>query len=65
MLSTQPFVIRVMGGLTLLTAVDHRHALLALLELHLAGRPIQLVELADGVGASDELPGQLHVHPII
>ena len=54
-----------MGDLALTTAVDHCQTSTTLLELHLAGRLVQPVELAGGVGASDELPGQLHVHPII
>ena len=54
-----------MSDLALAAAVDHCLAPTALLELHLAGRLVQLVELAGGVGASDELPGQLHIHPVI
>ena len=54
-----------MSDLTLAAAVDRRLAATALLELHLAGRLVQAVVLAGGVGASDELSGQLHVHPII
>ena len=65
MLSTQPLVLGVMSDLALAAAVDHSLAATTVLELHLAGRLVQLVELAGGVGASDELPGQLHVHPII
>ena len=65
MLPAQPLVLRVMSDLALATAVDHRLASAALLELHLTGRLVQLVELAAGVGASDELPRQLHVHPVI
>ena len=64
MRSAQPLVLRVMGGLTLAAAVDRRHAATTLLELYLAGRFVQAVELAGGVGASDELPGQLHIHPV-
>ena len=61
----QPLMLRVVCGLTLATAVDHSFAATALLELYLAGRLVQLAELACGVGASDELSGQLHVHPVI
>ena len=49
-----------MGDLALAAAVDHSLAATALLELHLAGRLVQLVEHVVEVGASDELPGQLH-----
>ena len=65
MLPAQPLVLRVVGDLTLAAAVDHSLTLLTLLELHLASRLVQLAELAGRVGASDELPGQLHVHSII
>ena len=65
MLATQALVLWVMGGLALAAAVDHSLAATALLELHLAGRLVQLVELTGGVGASDELSGQLHVHPVV
>ena len=54
-----------MSDLALATAVDHSQTATTLLELHLAGRLVQPVELAGGVGASYELPGQLHVHPVI
>ena len=54
-----------MGDLALTAAVDHSLAATTHLELHLPGRLVQLVELAGGVGASDELPGQLHVHPVV
>ena len=53
-------MIRVMNGLTLAAALDHSLIATTLLELHLATRLIQLVELAGGVGASDELSEQLH-----
>ena len=56
---------RIMSDLTLFTAVDHSLTATALLEFHLAGRLVQAVVLAVGVGASYELPGQLHVHPVI
>ena len=65
MLPAQPLVLRVMDGLALATAVYHRLAATALLELDLSGRLVQLVELAAGVGASYELPGQLHVHSVV
>ena len=65
MLITQPLVFRVMGSLTLATAVDHSLAATTLFELHLTSGLVQLIELAAGVGASYELPGQLHVHPVI
>ena len=65
MLRTQPPMLRVMGGLALAAAVDHGLTATALLELHMAGRLVQLVELACGVGASYELPGQLHIHPVV
>ena len=61
----QPFVMRVMSDLTLFAAVDHSPTPTALLELYLASRLIQSIEFAGGVGASDELPGQLHVHLVI
>ena len=64
-LPTQLLVLRVMGDLTITAAVDHSLAATALLELYLASGVVQLIELAAGVGASDELPGQLHVHPIV
>ena len=54
-----------MSDLALAAAVNHSLAAAALLKLHLAGRLVQLAVLAGGVGASDELPGQLHVHPVI
>ena len=54
-----------MSDLAFAAAVDHRHAPTTLLELHLTGRLVQPVELAGGVGASDELSGQLHIHPVI
>ena len=54
-----------MSDLTIAAAVYHSLAATAVLELYLAGRLVKLVELAGGVGASDELPGQLHVHPIV
>ena len=65
MLPTQLLVIRVMGDTTLATAVDDCPATTAKLKLHLPGRLVQLVKLAGRVGASNELPGQLHVHPIV
>ena len=65
MLPAVDLVFRVMGGLALPAAVDHRQAATTLLKLYLAGRLVKLVELAAGVGASDEIPGQLHVHPVI
>ena len=65
MLPAQPLVLRVMGDLALAATVDHSLAATVLLELYLAGRLVQLVELAGGVGASYELPGQLHVHPVV
>ena len=49
-----------MGDLALAAAADHSLAATALLELHLTGRLVQLVELVVEVGASDELSGQLH-----
>ena len=55
----------VMSDLALTTAVDHSPTPTALLELHLAGRLVKAVELAGGVGASDEFPGKLHVHLVI
>ena len=58
-------MLRVMGGLALAAAVDHCMTATALLELHLTCRLVQLIELAGGVGASYELSGQLHVHPVI
>ena len=64
-LLTKALVLRVMGGLALAAAVYYSLTATALLELHLSGRPVKLVELAGGVSASYELPGQLHVHPII
>ena len=64
-LPTQPLVLRVMGDLTLAATVDHSSATSALLELHLACRLVQLVMLTAVVGASNELPGQLHVDSII
>ena len=54
-----------MSDLTLAAAVDHCMTATALLELHLTCRLVQLIELAGGVGASYELSGQLHVHPVI
>ena len=54
-----------MGDLTLAAAVDPGLAAATLLKLHLACRLVQLVELTGGVGASDELPGQQHVHPVV
>ena len=54
-----------MGNLELTAAVDHCIAAAALLKLHLAGRLVQAVELAGGVGAPDKLPRQLHAHPIV
>ena len=54
-----------MGDLALAAAVDHCLTATATLELHLAGRLVQLVMLAGGVSASYELPGQLHVHPVV
>ena len=54
-----------MDGLTLATAVDHSLAAAALLELHLAGRLVQLVVLADRVGAAKEAAAQLLTHVII
>ena len=65
MLEAQPLVLRVMCDLAFAAAVDHSLAPTALPEFHLAGRLVQLVELTGRVGASDELPRQLHVHPII
>ena len=65
MLPTQPLVLRIMGGLTLPTAIDHHMTATALLKLYFAGRLVQLVEVAAGVSASNELPGQLHVHPVV
>ena len=64
MLPTQPLVLRIVGDLTLAAAVDHSMAT-ALLELYLAGRLVKLAVLAAGVGASNELPGHLHVHPVV
>ena len=58
-------MLRVVSDLALAAAVDHSQTATTLLELHLTGRLVQPVELAGGVGASDELPGQLHVHPVI
>ena len=54
-----------MSDLTLAAAVDRSPAATAHLEFHMAGRLVQLVELAGGVAASDEHPGQLHVHSVI
>ena len=65
MLPSQLLVLRVVGDLALAAAVDQSLAAAAQLELHLAGRLVQLVEFAGGVGASYELPGQLYVHPVI
>ena len=65
MLPAQPFVLRVMSGLALATAIDHSSTATTLFKRHFAGRLIQLAELAGGVGASNELPGQLQLHPII
>ena len=65
MLPAQHLVIRVVRGLALATAVDHSLAPATLLELYLASRLVKLVDLAGGVGAADELPGQLHVHPVV
>ena len=57
-------MIRVVDDLTVAAAVDHSKTPTTLLELNL-GRLIQLVTLAGGVGALDELSRQLHVHPIV
>ena len=65
MLPAQALVLSVMGGLALAAAIDHSLAPTTLLELYLAGRLVQLVELAGGVGAADKLLGQLHVHPVV
>ena len=54
-----------MRGLALTAAIDHSSTTTTLLKRHLAGRLVKLVELAAGVGASDELPGQLHIHPVV
>ena len=54
-----------MGGLAFAAAVDHSLAATALLELYLSGRPVKLAMLASGVGAAYELPGKLHIHPVI
>ena len=62
---TQPLVPRIMSDLAFAAVVDHSQTATTLLELHLAGRLVQPVELAGGVGASDELLGQLHIHPVI
>ena len=64
-LPAQSLVLRVMDDLTLAAAVDHSMTPTALLKLHRAARLVQPVELTGGVGASDELPGQLYVHPVI
>ena len=45
-----------MGDLALAAAVDHSLTATTFLELYLAGRLVKLVELAGGVGASNELP---------
>ena len=58
-------MLRVVCDLTLATAVDHSKAATTLLELHIGGQLQPVVDLAGGVGASYELPGQLHFHPII
>ena len=65
MLSAKSLVLGVMGELALTVAVVHSLAAAALLKLHLAGRLVQLVVFAGGVGASVELSGQLHVHSVI
>ena len=65
MLPAVDLVLRVMSDLTVAAAVDHSLASTALLKLYLACRLVKLVELAAGVGASDEIPGQLHVHPVV
>ena len=54
-ITTGLFMLREMVNLTLAAAVDHSKATTALLELHLAGRLVQLVELATRIGASNEL----------
>ena len=54
-----------MGDLAHTAAVAHSLTAATLLELQLAGRLVEAVELAGGVGTSDELPGQLHVFPVI
>ena len=54
-LSAHPLVLRVMGSLTSLTAVDCRPTLLTFLKLYLPSRLVQLAQLAGGVGAADEL----------
>ena len=65
MLPSQLLVLRVVGDLALTAAVDQSLAAAAQLELHLAGRLVQAGELAARVSASNEVPGQLHVHPVI
>ena len=63
--TTYCFMYRVMCNLTISTTIYNSMTTTTLLELYVSCRLVQPVELTGGVGASYELPGQLHVHPII
>ena len=58
-------MLRVMGGLTLVAAVDHSLAPTALLKLDAALRPVQLMVITGGVATSYKATAKVAAHALI